>query len=635
MNSLTIKKIAVEFILIVVSAVSALAQQNTLDNIFTVSNGKGEKTLYFHWINEEENVENFTIEASKDGSNYSGIAQVSNNGDEDFEYSWLCTIENPNTLYFRLKLNKKSGEPTYSNVVSLKFQQQGETSRHITTNNALKMQVTLEDCRTFALKNNNKLKIAQEEINKANYDKKAAFANYLPKVSVSGVYAYSNNDIKLLSDEQDEALRNLGTTVGNEVGGSLQQMQQNALNTVQQIMANPAADPTLYGLITSSPTVQSLLKQIQTTDIASTLGPSAANMNALGADLADNFILDTRNIFAGIISVQEPLFLGGKILAYNKIAEAKKELESTKYTTEELETQVETDKLYWQIVSLSNKLKLTEKYVDLLRTMSNNVDKMVAEGVATTSDKLSVKVKLNQAETTLLKVQNGLVLSKMLLCQHCGLDINTDLTLADETLEDVIVSDSDFSYTEDEIMENRPELKSLNIATQIYNQNVNLTRSEYLPTVAAFGNYVVSNPSCSNGFQNEFDGFWNVGVMATIPILHWGEGANKIRKAKSDAKIAQYKLDDTKEKIMLHVHQYERQIEEAKSRVTMSEEKMIDAEENLRIATLGFEEGVIPSSGLTEAQTAWLQAHSDYIDSKIDWIMAKIYLQKATGLLNK
>lgn len=634
MKTITIKKIAVGLILTVISTVSAIAQQNSLDNIFTVSNGKGEKTLYFHWTNSDVNIVTFTLEASKDGSSYSSIAQVSNNGDNEFEYTWLCNIENPNTLYFRLRLMSKTGESSYSNVVSLKMQQQGETVHHATNNN-LKMQVTLEDCRTFALKNNNKLKIAQEEINKAGYDKKAAFANYLPKVSVSGVYAYSNNDIKLLSEEQDNALRNLGTTVGTEVGGSLTQMQQNAMNTVQQIMANPAADPTLYGLITSSPTVQSLLNQIQTTDIASTLGPSAARMNALGADLADNFILDTRNIFAGIISVQEPLFLGGKILAYNKIAEAKKELESTKYTTEELETQVETDKLYWQIVSLSNKLKLTEKYVDLLRTMSDNVDKMVAEGVATTSDKLSVKVKLNQAETTLLKVQNGLVLSKMLLCQHCGLDINTDLTLADETLEDVIVSDVDFSYTEDEIMENRPELKSLDIATQIYNQNVNLTRSEYLPTVAAFGNYVVSNPSCSDGFQNEFDGFWNVGVMATIPILHWGEGANKIRKAKSDAKIAQYKLDDAKEKIMLQVHQYERQIEEAKSRVTMSEEKLSDAEENLRIATLGFEEGIIPSSGLTEAQTAWLQAHSDYIDSKIDWIMAKVYLQKATGLLNK
>ena len=67
----------------------------------------------------------------------------------------------------------------------------------------------------------------------------------------------------------------------------------------------------------------------------------------------------------------------------------------------------------------------------------------------------------------------------------------------------------------------------------------------------------------------------------------------------------------------------------------MASEKMLDAEENLRMATLGFEEGVIASSVLNEAQTAWLQAHSEYIDSKIDWIMANIYLQKAIGVLHK
>lgn len=495
--------------------------------------------------------------------------------------------------------------------------------------------LTLEECRNLALTNNNQLKIAQEEINKAGYDKKSAFANYLPKVSVSGAYIYSDSEIRLLSEEQDNALRNLGTSMGQEFGGSLQQMQQNAVNTVQQIMANPAADPALANLIQNSPTVQQLLQKLQTTDINTSLAPSVTNMNTLGGSIADNFELDTRNIFAGIISVEEPLFLGGKIVTYNKIAKAKKELEATKYSSEEQETIVETDKLYWQIVSLTNKLKLTEKYVELLQTMSDNIEKMAGEGVATTSDKLSVKVKLNQAETTLLKVQNGLALSKMLLCQHCGLDINSEITLADETLEEVNISEAPLQYTEAEIIENRPELKSLNLATEIYKQNINLTRSDYLPTIAAFGNYVVTNPSCSDGFQNEFDGFWNVGVMAKIPILQWGEGANKIRKAKADEKIAQYKLEDAKEKIMLQVNQYERQIDEAKSRVKMAEEKMSDAEENLRMATLGFNEGVIPSSGLTEAQTAWLQAHSEYIDSKIDWIMAKVYLQKATGLLNK
>ncbi len=495
--------------------------------------------------------------------------------------------------------------------------------------------LTLEDCRNLALANNKQLKIAQEEINKAGYDKKTAFANYLPKVSITGVYAYSDNEIRLLSDEQDEALRNLGTNIGAELGGALQQRQQNAMATIQQIMANPSADPAMYNLLTNSPTAQQLMQKLQTTDLNATLAPAATTLNGLGAEVADNLSLEVNNVFAGVISVEEPLFLGGKIIAYNKIASAKKELEATKYRSEEQETVVETDKLYWQIVSLANKLVLTEKYVELLQTMSNNVEKMAGEGVATASDKLSVKVKLNQAETTLLKVQNGLALSKMLLCQHCGLDINTDITLNDESLENVTIFDDTLQYSESEIMENRPELQSLNLATEIYKQNVNLTRSDYLPTVAAFGNYVLTNPSFPNGFQNEFDGFWSVGVMAKIPILQWGEGANKIRKAKADARIAQYKLDDAKEKILLQVDQYERQIEEAKSRVKMAEEKMSDAEENLRMATLGFDEGVIPSSGLTEAQTAWLQAHSEYIDAKIDWIMAKVYLQKATGILNK
>lgn len=496
--------------------------------------------------------------------------------------------------------------------------------------------LSLEECRNLALANNKQLKIAQEEINKAGNDKKAAFANYLPKVSVSGVYMYNSIDeLHLLSDEQDEALRNLGTNIGQGLGGSLQQMQQNAAATIQQILTNPAADPALATLISQSPTIQNLLQQISTADIATSLAPAMGQMNGIGAEIADGMALDIQNVCAGIISVQEPLFLGGKIITYNKIAAAKKELEQTKYNAEEQETMVTTDKLYWQIVSLTNKLKLTEKYVELLRTMSTNVDKMADEGVATASDKLSVKVKLNQAETTLLKVQNGLSLSKMLLCQHCGLDINTEITLADETLEDVTVSETPIEYSEAEILENRPELKSLQLATEIYKQNVNLTRSDYLPTIAAVGNYVVSNPSCTNGFQKEFDGFWNVGVVAKIPLLQWGEGANKIRKAKSEEIIAQYKLDEAKEKIMLQVNQYEKQMNEAKSRVTMSEEKMSDAEENLRMATIGFEEGVIPSSGLNEAQTAWLQAHSEYIDSKIDWIMSQIYLKKAIGILNK
>ena len=122
--------------------------------------------------------------------------------------------------------------------------------------------------------------------------------------------------------------------------------------------------------------------------------------------------------------------------------------------------------------------------------------------------------------------------------------------------------------------------------------------------------------------------------MAKVPLFHFGEGYNKIKKAKAESEIYKLKLDDTKELVMLQVNQYEKQIKEAEQRLTMTTEKMSDAEENLRMATVGFNEGMIPSSTLEAAQTAWMQAHSEYIDAKIDVIMANTYLKKAVGNLN-
>ena len=164
---------------------------------------------------------------------------------------------------------------------------------------------------------------------------------------------------------------------------------------------------------------------------------------------------------------------------------------------------------------------------------------------------------------------------------------------------------------------------------------MNIVRSEFLPTVAAMGNVIVTNPSCFNGFQNQFQGFVNVGVVARVPVFHFGEGMNKIRKAQSEANIARITLEDSKQKIMLQVNQYERQIKEAESRMSLTSDKMSDAEENLRIANIGFREGIVPSSTLDSAQTAWMQAHSEYIDAKIELIMANTYFKKSIGKLSR
>ena len=480
-------------------------------------------------------------------------------------------------------------------------------------------QMSLEECHSLALENNKQLKIAQEEVNKAEYEKQAAFTNYLPKFSATGTYMHNSKGLALINDDKTAFLTNVGTTTHEAINDLVAGFISSATQE----------DPLLgilIGLMESSPATQYLIAQLTELNVEQTL-------NDLGGELSDMLHPDTRNIYAGMVSVQQPIYVGGKIVAYNKITADAKELAESKFEMQRQEIIVGVDKVYWQIVSLANKLKLTQQYVDLLQSMSEDVSKVVAEGLATASDEMAVRVKLNEAQTTMIKVQNGLALSKMLLCEQCGLSLDTEFTLADENLEDVLVVSESLSYQSESIEKNRPELKCLSLANDMLAKKVNITRSDFLPTVAAFGNYLISNPSCYNGFQKEFHGMWNFGVVANIPLFHWGEGYHKVRVSKEEAKIAQLNYEEAKEKIMLQVRQCEKQISEADSRLTLTQDKMSDAEENLRMATIGFREGVVTSIVLNEAQTGWMKAHSEFIDAKIDRIMAGVNLRKAVGQL--
>lgn len=471
--------------------------------------------------------------------------------------------------------------------------------------------LTLQECRDKALENNQQSKISREKLAAAEYDKKAAFANYLPKVSATGAYLHNSENISLVSDDQSAALTNLGTNMATSIGSRLPGLM---------------SDPALANIIQNSPAVQQMIGKLQTGEIATAL-------NEIGADFAKEFEMDIANVYLGALTIEEPLYAGGKIRAYNKVTAYAKELAEAQMSGEDQKVIVSVDEAYWQIVSIANKLKLTEKYVELLRKLNTDVEKMRGEGLATQADQFSVKVKLNDGEMKLLKARNGLALSKMLLCQLCGMDLHTDIMLADETNENLTVPADTVIYTQEEIDENRVELKSLKLATEMYNQKVSIVRADYLPTVALLGSYTLTNPSAQNGFQNKFGDMLSVGVVARIPLFHFGEGMNKVNKAKAEARIAQYQLDEARNKITLQVTQYEQRIKEADSRLELASGNMENAEENLRIANIGFKEGYLASTSVLEAQTAWLQAHSEEIDAKIDKIMALVYLRQATGQL--
>jgi outer membrane protein TolC len=170
---------------------------------------------------------------------------------------------------------------------------------------------------------------------------------------------------------------------------------------------------------------------------------------------------------------------------------------------------------------------------------------------------------------------------------------------------------------------------------QLSKQLTNLLKAGNLPMVALTGGYAVMNPTVFNGFERKLGGFWNVGVMVRVPIWNWGDVMYKVRASKGATSIANLELAEARELIELQVNQNTFRVNEANKQLTMAQTNIQRADENLRTANIGFQEGVITPATVMEAQTAWLQAQSQKIDAEIDVKLSQVDLQKSLGTLNQ
>ncbi len=459
--------------------------------------------------------------------------------------------------------------------------------------------LTLDSCRAMALRSNKQMRVAEIKQDVASNTKKSARTKYLPQVNALGGYMWTSKEVSILNDDQKSALSNMGTSTATKL--------QNAL----------------------APLVSSLPAETQM-KMGSDLAAFGGALNQVGAGIVDGFRTDTRNVFAGAVTVTQPLFMGGAIIAANKMADINEEIAANSLDLKRQGTLYTVDQAYWQVVSLKHKQTLAESYVALVQKLKNDVQKMIDQGVATKGDGLSVSVRVNEAEMALTQVSDGLALSKMLLCQLCALPLDEDIELADD-LSPAPVPDAPASGMSQTLA--RPELRMLQNAVDLSRQSTNVLKAGNLPQLMLTGGYAVSNPNTFNGFEKKFAGFWNVGVMLRVPVWNWGDVKYKVRASKASTAMVSLELDDARELIDLQVRQSNFKVNEAYKKLTMAQSNVANADENLRMANLGFKEGTVSFTTVMEAQTAWQLAQTQKIDAEIGVKISQVELQKALGTL--
>lgn len=451
---------------------------------------------------------------------------------------------------------------------------------------------SLDSLRDRAVKNNKSLLMVGQKKEMAYYTHKSAATNYLPKISATGAYTYTSRELSLLSDEQKSTLSNIGT-----------------------------------GLSAMVPD----------------LAPMSPKLNAVGQGLVDALTTNTHNSEVLAITLTQPIYMGGKIKAYNKITEYAEQAASTMYDKTVQDIIVSVDEAYWNLVALHSKKRLAEGYKALVEKLESDVDQLVKAGMATKSDLLSVRVKVNEAGVALIQVNNGIEIMRMNLCQICGLDMNEPIAVeddfdetnqkADAAMGECLISSATESLVR-QAENGRKELLLLGIQNKIYDEKIKLARAEYLPKVALMGGYLATNPSVFNSFERKLKGMFNVGITVNVPILTWGDRSHKVKAAQAEASMHRFEMEEVREKIELQVNRCRQKLQESIERYQTTLRSVDEADENLRYANYGMKEGVVTLSNVMEAQTAWLKAKSEWVYAQVDVRLANLYLKKAIGAIN-
>ena len=411
------------------------------------------------------------------------------------------------------------------------------------------LRLSVQNCIDMALENNIELKNSQLEIAKAKATKNEARAEYFPTVTAQAIAFDALNPMLTfgIEDIDNAQLRQILYTLYAEYG---------------------------------------------------------ANM---GLDKEYSFIQD------GVIlnaMATEPIYAGGRIRNGNKLAQLGIEAAETQSKVKEDEVRLQTETLYWQIVSLQEKVATLDQLDRLLDTLDKDLSGAIEAGLAMPTDQYKLRVKQNESQLNRKKLTDGITLLKMALAQYIGADGQTMVlsdTLGLET------EPTAYYHHAEEAVAQRHESHLLDLSLKAEDLKKKMTLGEALPSLLVGGS-VNYHTVMENTKPNAM-----VFAMLQVPLTDWHKTSIKLKKHNLDAEMAENTRRDLTEKMQLQTDQAWFNLEQSWLRITMAQTALSDAKANLKITEDYYEAGLVALSDVLEAQTLLKQSLDELTDSRVEY----------------
>lgn len=324
------------------------------------------------------------------------------------------------------------------------------------------------------------------------------------------------------------------------------------------------------------------------------------------------------------VTATQPLFAGGQIVNGNKLARVGYEASQIQREQEQDNVALTAEKYFWQVVTLEEKLITLDKISAMLNTLKGDVGASVNAGVALRNDLLQVELKLNDVESSRIKLRNGISLAKMALAQYAG--IEGDYTLAGNISTDAMPpSPTTMRQNHDQALSATTEYRLLEKNVESAKLQRRIELGKRLPSVAVGVGYAY------NHFMHTDYDFGLAFATVSIPISDWWGGSHAIKRKKIAETTAKEQLTDNGELLLIRMQKTWNDLDDAYKQLAIARKSMEQSEENLRLNNDYYAAGTTTMSDLLDAQQLYQQAHDAYTEAYAEYNTKAAEYRIATG----
>ncbi len=339
------------------------------------------------------------------------------------------------------------------------------------------------------------------------------------------------------------------------------------------------------------------------------------------------------NAYSAALSLSQPLFRAGKVGKALKVAKLFTRFSEEGQRSTRADVILAVHEAYYQVLLAGRLLEVNRQNEAQTLRHLERTRKLFAQGQVSEFDTLRAWVSSINIRPTVIAAENALEITRNTLKNLIGVPYDVALELRDSlsfrprplpTLEEAI------RLAEAQ----RPELRQLELEVRMRRLNIGIIRADILPSLNLIGTWQSQAQSDRSDFGDQgFVKSLSAGLQLTIPIFDGMRTYARMDKARAEHRTAVYTLQKIKEEIHVQVKSLLYSVEEARKTIEAQQGNIDQARRALELAELRYREGQATLLDLDDSRLALNQAQTNYYQAVYNYLIARINLDRALGVL--